>query len=124
MGTVFDLFKETEYAYVPLNRGTVFGNIQSENGNSPSIFKGVFKLRRGFSRAGNNMELQDTQIPILHAHPEDYASENGFSAEIGNGIVIDGVEYEIVNISQGKNFDNGEIEHLTFTLQEVEYAHE
>lgn len=122
METVFDLFKETEYAYVPLNRGTVFGNVQSGNGNSPKILKGVFKLRRGFARVGNNMELEDTRIPILHAHPEDYSSENGFTAEIGNGIVIDGVQYEITNISQGKNFDNGAIEHLTFTLQEVEYA--
>lgn len=122
MATVFDLFKETEYAYVPLDRGTVFGNVKSDENSQPTILKGVFKLRRGFGRTGNNMELGDTRIPILHAHPEDYKTDTGFSAEIGNGIVIDGVEYEITNISEGKNFDSGEIEHLTFTLEEVEYA--
>lgn len=123
MATVFDLFKETEYAFVPLNRGTVFGNIQDENAETKT-FKGVFKLRRGMSRTGVNLELTDTKIPILHAHPEDYSGENGYEAEIGDGIVVDGVQYEITKISQGKNFDNGEIEHLTFTLQEVEYASE
>lgn len=125
MATVFDIFKETEYGFVELNRGTVFGNKVFElNGEpiKPTTHMGVFKLRRGFARTGNNMEYGDTMIPILHAHPEDYLSKESYEAIIGNGVVIDGLEYEIIDVSEGKNFDNGKIEHLTFTLKEVNYA--
>ena len=114
--TVFDLFKQIDYGYVILNRGTVFGNIV--DGEARTL-KGVFKLRRGYTRNGANMESFSGEVATLHAHPEDFAPTDPI---VGNGVVVDGVEYEVSGFTKGTNFDTGVVEHLTLTLKEVNYA--
>lgn len=114
--TVFDLFNEIEYGYIQLNRGTVFGNIAEGNART---LRGVFKFRRGYTRTGANMETFSGETPTLHAHPEDFAPTDQI---VGNGVVVDGIEYEIAGVTKGTNFDTGVVEHLTFTLREVNYA--
>lgn len=114
--TVFDLFNQIEYGYVILNRGTVFGNIIE---GESRILKGVFKFRRGYTRTGNNMETFSGEVATLHAHPEDFSPTDPI---VGNGVVVDGIEYEISGVTKGTNFDTGIVEHLTLTLKEATYA--
>ena len=116
MDTVFGLFKEIEYGYVKLNRGTVFGNQQD---GEARILKGIFKLRRGYTRTGQNMENFNGEIPTLHAHPEDFDSTDPI---VGNGVIINGIQYEVKGITKGTNFNTGVVEHITMSLQEVDYA--
>lgn len=122
MATVFDIFEQTEYGYVILNRGTVFGNVEAEDENEQPLvrtLKGVFKLRRGMTISGNNMENFGGDIPTLHAHPEDFDANDPI---VGNGVVVDGVQYEVMGITYGTNFDTGEVEHIRMSLKEVDYA--
>ena len=122
MATVFDIFEQTEYGYVILNRGTVFGNVEAEDENNQPLvktLKGVFKLRRGMTISGNNMENFGGDIPTLHAHPEDFDANDPI---VGNGVVVNGVQYEVMGITYGTNFDTGEVEHIRMSLKEVDYA--
>ena len=122
MATVFDIFEQTEYGYVILNRGTVFGNVEAEDENEQPLvrtLKGVFKLRRGMTISGNNMENFGGDIPTLHAHPEDFDANDPI---VGNGVVVNGVQYEVMGITYGTNFDTGEVEHIRMSLKEVDYA--
>ena len=122
MATVFDIFKQVEYGYVKLNRGTVFGNVEEEDeNNTPAVktLKGVFKFRRGMTIDGNNMESFGGDIPTIHAHPEDFDADDPI---VGNGVIYDGIEYEISGITKGTNFDTGEVEHIRMSLKEVNYA--
>ena len=114
--TVFDLFKQIDYGYVKLNRGTVFGNVADSQAQA---LKGVFKFRRGYTRNGANMESFSGEVATLHAHPEDFDKDDPI---VGNGVVVDGVEYEVSGITKGTNFDTGAVEHITMTLKEVNYA--
>lgn len=113
--TVFDLFKQIEYGYVPLQRGTVFGNVTLEE---PRMLHGVFKFRQGYTRSGNNMETFSGEVATLHAHPEDFDQSDPI---VGNGVIVDGVEYEVSGVTKGTNFDTGIVEHLTLTLKEAHY---
>jgi len=116
--TVFDLFKQVQYGYVKLDRGTVFGNITTQE---PKTLYGVFKFRRGYTRDGANMESFSGEVATLHAHPEDFESDDPI---VGNGVVVDGVEYEVSGFTKGTNFDTGEIEHYYLTLKEADYTSE
>ncbi len=111
--TVFDVFQETQYTYLEISRGEVFGNIITEETNHMGIFK-----QRENQETMNNMELFQSSA-TLHAHPEDFTN---FADIIGNGVRVDGVEYEITNMTRGTNFDNGQVEHLTFTLQRASFS--
>lgn len=113
--TVFDLFKQIQYAYVKLNRGTVFGNVAAK----PETLYGVFKFRRGYTRNGANMESFGGEVATLHAHPEDFDKDDPI---VGNGVIVDGVEYEVSGFTKGTNFDTGEVEHYYLTLKEADYA--
>lgn len=119
--TVFDIFNEIEYGYVILDRGTVFGNVVATENGEPKTrtLKGVFKFRQGFNIDGRNMEAFGGEMATLHAHPEDFDSTDVI---VGNGVVVNGVEYEIKGITYGTNFDTGEVEHIRLSLKEMEYA--
>ena len=41
---------------------------------------------------------------------------------MGNGVIVDGVEYEVSGFTKGTNFDTGEVEHYYLTLKEADYA--
>lgn len=115
MATVFTVFKETDYDYVILSRGNVFGNtvVRTEP------HKGVFKLRKGYTRDGNNAETFGADMPTLHVHPEDFAENDPI---VGNGIIVNGVTYDITGMTAGTNFNNGTTEHYTLTLKEASYG--
>ena len=115
METVFDVFQQTSYDYLEVARGGIAGN---------SIVKreglwGVFKLRSGSGDSPRSeMEVRNSTA-TLHAHPEDFPD---LDAIVGNGVSVDGVDYEITNVTGGKNFDTGVMEHLTFSLQRADYG--
>ena len=113
MDTVFDLFQEVDYDFLEVARGGITGNtvIKREG------LRGVFKLRSGKDESPvSEMELRNSTA-TLHAHPEDYEDIDRI---IGNGVRVDGVDYEIVSMTGGMNFDNGIMEHLTFSLQRAD----
>lgn len=115
METVFDVFQEQEYTYLEIARGGIAGNSIVES--SPRM--GVFKLRAGSGNSPTSeMEVRNSTA-TLHAHPEDYPDLDNI---VGNGIRVDDVDYEITAITGGKNFDNGVMEHITFTLQRASYG--
>lgn len=116
MATVFDLFKEIDYQYVVVNRGTVFGNELDEVSNT---YKGVFKSRSGYTRTGNNIEKIDGELATLHAHPEDFTD---FDSIVGNCVVVNNIYYEVKGLTVGTNFDSGVVEHLTLSLQRADYV--
>ena len=111
--TVFDVFQESPFTYLKISRGEVFGNIITEETEHTGIFK-----QRENQETMNNMELFQSSA-TLHVHPEDFTD---YGDIVGNGVRVDGVEYEITNMTRGTNFDNGQIEHLTFTLQRASFS--
>lgn len=119
MTTVFDVFREDAFTYLTIKRGQVFGNQVVDT----KELKGVIKVRSGFTRTGQNMELPGgkniSDHPTIHAHPEDFSDDNPI---IGNGVRYNGLDYEIIGVTYGRNFDNGAVEHLTLTLREADYA--
>lgn len=118
MATVFDVFREDSYTYLTISRGKVFGN---RIVNTQTL-QGIIKIRNGMTRNGN-VELYGGDLavdkPTIHAHPEDFSSVD---AIIGNGVEYNGKTYDIVGVTEGKNFDDGKVGHLTLTLKEVKYA--
>lgn len=110
--TVFDVFKEVSYDYLVISRGTVYGNRIT----STVPLKGVFKLRSGMVQG--DRELAESSA-TLHAHPEDFSDMDEI---VGNGVKIGGEYYQITRVADGRNFDTGVSEHLTFTLGAADYA--
>lgn len=113
--TVFDTFVETQYSFLEISRGEIYGNHVIKE----TKFMGVFKLR-ATSSTSNNIEYRLSNA-TLHAHPEDYAGWN-IADLVGQGIAYDGIDYEITNVTGGMNFDTGVMSHLTFTLERADYV--
>lgn len=111
--TVFDVFQETPYTYLEISRGEILGNVIEKE----TDFMGIFKQRES-QETMNNIELFQSSA-TLHVHPDDYSD---LGSIVGNGIRVDSVEYEITNMTRGTNFDNGQVEHLTFTLQRASFS--
>lgn len=114
MMTVFDCFGSVEYKFLLTGTSTVTGDVIL----SATAHSGVFKLRNGMVQGDRELR---TSTATLHVHPEDYDSPE---ALVGNGILIDGVFYEIIGATAGTNFDTHEVEHYTLTLQVKKYANE
>ena len=112
VATVFDVFKEIDYNYLKISRGTVYGNMITET----IPLKGVFKLRSGMTQG--DMELAQSSA-TLHAHPEDFTDIDEI---VGNGVEVGGEYYQITGITDGRNFDSGISEHITLTLGVADYA--
>lgn len=115
MATVFDVFSETPYTFMEISRGNVYGDVVTEQ----RTLSGVFKLKTGMT-SNNNMEVVDADA-TLHAHPEDFADIPTASL-VGQGVQVDGVMYDIVGVSEGKNFDNGMVEHIYMRLQKTDFV--
>lgn len=107
MATVFDVFSEVPMTYVVLNRARVYGNLIKET----KQINGVFKVRSGFNTL-NGLESSDSSATV-HVHPQDF---NDVDSIVGNGIIYDGIDYEITGLTVGRNFDNNEVEHYRLTL--------
>lgn len=111
--TVFDLFEEVSYEFLVISRGSVYGNRITDTHNA----YGVFKLRNEMVQV-NNQELRQSAA-TLHVHPEDtFITDN----LVGNGIRVSGQDYGIIGQTGGRNFDTGELEHYTLTLQNSDFS--
>lgn len=120
MDTVFDVFEEVPYQFLKVSRGGVYGNRITATQDAYGIYK-----RRNDMVQVNNQELRQSAA-TLHIHPDE-----AFIADItvddkillvGNGVRVEGVDYEIIGDTGGGNFDDGELEHYTLTLQVTDYS--
>ena len=110
MATVFDVFREVPMTYLTLQRGAVYGNlIEAEKD-----IVGIFKVRSGMNTT-NGLEAKDSSA-TAHVHPDDFDIIDGI---IGNGIRYNDVDYEIVGLTEGRNFATNEVEHYTLTLNRL-----
>lgn len=108
MDNVFDVFEQQPYTFVRINRGGAYGVIATEEIEA----MGVFKLRNE-QVSVNNQELRQSAA-TLHIRPDEtFATSN----LVGNGIVADGQEYEIIAQTGGRNYETNEVEHYRLTLQ-------
>lgn len=114
MGTVFDYFTSVSYKFLVTGSSTVNGDVIL----SASEHEGIFKLRDGMVEGDRELRTSDA---TLHVHPEDYESPDEL---VGNGILYNGVFYEIVGCTAGTNFDTHEVEHYRLTLEVKKYANE
>jgi hypothetical protein len=107
---VFSLFETTPYTFQVLGQGGIYGNKVLETHNA----EGIFKLRRGITQ-GRDMQ-NATSTATLHIRSTESFLE-GLSDLAGNGIQYKGQNYRIVGVTDGTNFDNNVLEHITLTLQ-------
>lgn len=113
MDTVFSLFEEIPYEFLEVSRGGVYGNRITESHNA----YGVFKLRNEMVQV-NNQELRQSAA-TLHVHPdESFITDNS----VGQGVRVDGQDYEVIGQTGGRNFDTGVLEHYRLTLQATDYS--
>lgn len=108
MATVFDVFREVEMTYVDLARARAYGDLT----RSSKQIRGIFKYRGGFNST-NGLEASESSATV-HVHPNDFET---IEELIGNGIVYDGIDYQIIGVTEGRNFDNNTVEHYTLTLK-------
>lgn len=113
--TVFDMFVEVLFEYLTISRGEVYGNRIT----GQKTLRGIVKIKEGMISQGNQ-EIRKSNNTV-HVHPEDFV---GLTCEqiIGNGIRYNNTDYSIVGVTEGRNFDTNEIEHLTLTLERAEYV--
>lgn len=110
---VFDVFTLTPYTFLQVSRGGVYGNTIVNSVNS----EGVFKLRNEMVQV-NNQELRQSAA-TLHVRPTESFMTNKV---VGHGIRALGQDYEIIGQTGGMNYDTGEMEHYTLTLQVSDYS--
>lgn len=111
--TVFDAYELTPYMFLDISRGGVFGNVIENSYMS----EGVFKLRNEQVMV-NNQEVRQSAA-TLHVRPDEAFIT---ASVVGQGITCMGQDYEIIGQTGGMNFDDGEMEHYTLTLQVTDYS--
>ena len=113
--TVFDMFVEVPFEYLTISRGEVYGNRII----GQKTLRGIVKIKEGMISQGNQETRKSNNT--VHVHPEDFV---GLTCEqiIGNGIRYNNADYSIIGVTEGRNFDTNEIEHLTLTLERAEYV--
>lgn len=112
--TVFDLFGSVSYKYLTIGNSTLSG----AKILSATEHKGIFKLRDGMVQGERELL---TSTATLHVHPQDFQNPDEL---VGNGILYDGVFYEIVGSTAGTNFNTHTVEFYRLTLQVKKYANE
>lgn len=112
--TVFDLFGSVSYKYLTIGNSTLSG----ARILSATEHKGIFKLRDGMVQGERELL---TSTATLHVHPQDFQNPDEL---VGNGILYDGVFYEIVGSTAGTNFNTHTVEFYRLTLQVKKYANE
>lgn len=117
MTTVFDTFKEAPFIYLAISRGEVYGNRITDQ----KTLKGIVKIKEGMI-SQTNQETRKSNNTI-HVHPEDFA-DSVHEQIVGNGIRYGGVDYSIIGVTEGRNFDTNEVEHLTLTLERADFVGE
>lgn len=118
--TVFDVFEEVPYEFLKITRGRTVGNVI----NASYDAQGVYKRRNEMIQVNNQERRQSAAT--LHIHPEEPfiadITVDGKILFVGNGIRVDGVDYEIIADTGGKNFDDGTMEHYRLSLQNTDYS--
>ena len=114
MMTVFELFGSVSYKFLLTAHSTIAGDVIQ----SATTYQGIFKLRDGMVEGDRALRTSDATI---HVHPEDYANPETL---VGNGILYDGVFYEIVGCTAGTNFETHEVEFYRLTLEVHKYQNE
>jgi len=118
--TVFDVFEQVSYQFLEVSRGGVYGNRITATHDA----MGVFKLRNSMVQQ-QNQELRQSAA-ALHIHPDESfiadITTAGKIQFVGNGVRVAGVDYEIIGNTGGDNYDDGEREHYTLTLQNADYS--
>lgn len=117
MTTVFDMFSEISFEYLTISRGEVYGNRVIDH----KTLQGVVKIKEGII-SQTNQETRKSNSTV-HVHPEDFADLTREQI-IGNGIRYGGADYSIIGVTEGRNFDINEVEHLTLTLERAEFVGE
>lgn len=112
--TVFEVFGSVKYDYLITGSSTVEGDVIL----SATPLEGIFKLRNGMVQGERELR---TSSATMHVHPEDFEHPEEI---VGNGILYDGVFYEIVRCTAGTNFTTHEIEFYRLTLEVKKYANE
>ena len=112
---VFQAFPQLlkPYQYLEVSRGTVYGNVIKSTHNAT----GVFKLRNEQVMV-NNQELKQSAA-TLHIRPDESFANADM---VGNGIRVEGQDYEIIGQTGGDNYANGVREHYRLTLQNSDYS--
>lgn len=113
--TVFDLFPEglRTYKYLEISRGGVYGNVITSTKDAT----GLFKLRNEMVMV-NNQELKQSAA-TLHIRPDETFANSNL---VGNGIRVDGQDYDIIGQTGGDDYENGDREHYTLTLQTTDFS--
>lgn len=111
--TVFDVFDLSDYEFLAVSRGGVYGNVITARHQA----QGVFKLRNEQIMV-NNQELRQSAA-TLHVRPDESFIT---SIDVGQGIHCQGQDYEIIGQTGGDNYHNGVREHYTLTLQNTDYS--
>lgn len=112
---VFDAFPEwlTSYEFLEVSRGGVYGNVITATHTAT----GIFKLRNEQVMV-NNQELKQSAA-TLHIRPTESFASNDM---VGQGIRVEGQDYEIIGQTGGDNYANGVREHYRLTLQNSDYS--
>ena len=112
---VFEAFPErlTAYQFLSISRGGVYGNVITASYNA----EGVFKLRNEQIMV-NNQELKQSAA-TLHIRPSETFASNDM---VGQGIRVEGQDYEIIGQTGGDNYAIGEREHYRLSLQNSDYS--
>lgn len=112
---VFQAFSNLlkEYEYLVVERGGVYGNVIK----SSTSANGVFKLRNEQVMV-NNQELKQSAA-TLHIRPDEPFANADM---VGQGIRVEGQDYEIIGQTGGDNYASGEREHYRLTLQNSDYS--
>ena len=116
METVFDSFPEADYTYLVISRGGVYGNRITDT----HAAKGVADIDGGMVTS-NNQETHQSDS-LLYIHPDESFMPANPKEFVGNGIRIDGNDYEIIGFGIGRNQDEGVVEHYELTLQAADFA--
>lgn len=117
LDTAFDVFEEVDLTYLTISRGEVYGNVIT----ATKPIRGLIFFASRMAEV-NNMELtggsSQSYNPTAYVHPEDF--ENDPESLIGNGIAYLGKTYTIVGAIEGRNQDNGIVEHYALSLKRSE----
>lgn len=114
---VFDVFDEVSYQYLVIGvRGGVYGNVITAIHDAT----GVADLDGGMVTS-NNQETHQSDS-LLYVHPDESFLPTNPKSFVGNGIRIDGNDYEIIGYGIGRNQDEGTVEHYELTLQSADFA--
>lgn len=114
MMTVFDCFGCVDYQYLVTENSSIAGDVIK----SATTYQGIFKLRNGMIESDRELRTSDA---TLHVHPEDFGSPEEL---VGNGVLYNGVFYEIVGCTAGTNFNTHTVEFYRLTLEVKKYANE